>query len=113
MRIYLSGPMTGIPNKNALAFMYAEGFCETRGWTVENPIRLDEDLDRRHKSIGKPPPTYHQYIKRDIQLLTWCDAIVMLRGWQWSHGACLERQVGMEIGLTVYYQLEDVPWVFK
>lgn len=113
MRIYISGPMTGIPDKNAPTFLAAEGFCEARGWTVENPIRLDEELEAMHKRIGKPPPTYQQYLKRDIQLLTWCDAIVMLPGWQRSYGACLERQIGMSIGLTVYYLLEDVPWVCK
>ena len=113
MRIYISGPMTGIPNKNAPAFMSAEAHCEMKGWTVENPVRLDEDLDRMHKSIGKPPPTYEDYIKRDIQLLRRCDAIVMLKDWNRSRGANLELWNAIEMGLDWYYELEDVPWVTK
>ena len=113
MRIYISGPMTGIPNKNAPAFMSAEAHCEMKGWTVENPVRLDEDLERMHRSIGKSPPTYEDYLRRDIQLLARCDAIVMLPGWSRSRGALLEAKVATEIGLRYFGSLEEVPWVCK
>lgn len=109
MRIYISGPMTGRANKNADAFLAAENQLQAKGWTVENPYRLDQELDGMHRALNRPLPTREQYLKRDIQLLTFCDAICMLPGWGWSNGASLELAVANGIGLRAYFGVEEVP----
>jgi hypothetical protein len=83
MRVYISGPMTGIPEYNRAAFLSAEGALRSRGYDVENPWRLGavEDWDR------------FDYMRRDIPAMTSCDAIYMLPGWLRSWGAKREYLV--------------------
>lgn len=76
-RVYLSGPMTGIPEYNRRAFMAAEARLRTRGFVTVNPWRM-----RAVEGWNRP-----DYMRRDIASLAGCDAIYMLPGWTRSIGA--------------------------
>lgn len=41
MKLYLSGPMTGLPDHNREAFNKREGMLKRRGYDVVNPARTD------------------------------------------------------------------------
>ena len=78
MKIYIIGPMEG--EKDYLEnFRAAEEVLLKLGHDVVNPAKLDKAV----KGIGL---SREDYLELDLKLLEWCDAIVMLDGWQQSCG---------------------------
>lgn len=93
-RIYLSGPMTGIPEHNFPAFHETASYLRRRGYEVFNPAESfggETDL---------PRPVY---MRKDLGELLRCDCITFLPGWQSSRGALAEALVAQELGLEVQY----------
>ncbi len=92
--IYISGPMTGLPEFNYPAFHDAARRWRDAGWIVLSPAELDvqeaEEL------------SWSEYLRRDLRLLLDCDAIAMLPGWERSKGASLERHVAAALGLVIH-----------
>lgn len=89
MRLYISGPMTGIEDYNFPAFNAAAADLTAAGYDVENPADkgLIEGWD------------WEDYLRYDIKQLMDCDGIAMLRGWNSSRGARLERDVAEGLGM--------------
>lgn len=77
MIVYISGPMTGIPDYNRDAFLAAEARLLELGHRVENPWRFGAVEGWDH----------FDYMHRDIAALALCSAIHMLPGWWHSRGA--------------------------
>lgn len=95
MKIYIAGPMTGLPEYNHAAFSDAAAKLRYRGHEVINPHELNSH------ELGYP---WEFYMKRDIQKLVECDAIYLLNGWMESRGATLERHIAMALGIDIYYE---------
>lgn len=93
MKVYIAGPMTGLPEFNFPAFHAAADVWRNSGWEVINPAELDEE------DTTKP---WDFYLRRDLKLLVDCDAIAMLPDWELSRGAKLEHYVAQALGLSVY-----------
>lgn len=90
-RIYLSGPMTGLPDLNFPAF-HAEALrLRDLGHEVVNPAELNTD----------PTTGWHECLRADIKALLDCDAICMLPGWEQSAGAHLEMHVAHRLGIDI------------
>lgn len=89
-RIYLSGPMTGLPDENRPAFNAEAARLRALGYQVENPAELNEPTDTRAVCM-----------RRDIQALMTCDAVAMLPGWTNSQGAMLEHACAVQCGMKV------------
>ena len=93
MKVYISGPMEGVED-------YLENFREaeenllTLGQDVVNPARLDKAV----KGCGL---SREDYLDLDLALLRWCDAIVMLIGWQQSRGCNREYGYAMGRGMKI------------
>lgn len=100
--IYISGPMEGKPDMNILRFTQMENVLLKMGYNPMNPFDMETDEDYQYTKH----PTRQDYYRKDIRVLTYSDEIVMLRGWQMSHGSQLERQVAFEIGLKIRYEEE-------
>lgn len=95
MRVYISGRITGDKG-------YKEKFRKAYEkllfhYDVFNPASLD---------LGDAA-TWSDYMRYDINELTRCDAIYMLRDWRKSKGARLERFIARKIGLKVFYEVDD------
>lgn len=80
MRVYISGPITGIDNYKEI-FREAEERISSSGHDVINPAALSEVL---------PDLECEEFMKLDFALLDLCDAILMLDGWVNSKGATRE-----------------------
>lgn len=115
MKLYLSGPMTGVKDFNSPAFIHAARQLRERGYEVVSPFELDEQeghpsSERIDKIIaGVSPevagaPTWADLLGRDIKVIVNEDieAIVLLPGWAHSKGARLEVFTAMLHGLTIY-----------
>lgn len=86
MKVYIAGPMTGLPDWNFPAFHAAAAAWRAAGWEVVNPA---EEFD------GKTDLPYRAYVERDIERLRQVDAIVMLEGWDGpnARGSVWEREI--------------------
>lgn len=86
-RVYISGPMTGIPEYNAPAFQMAANQLQASGLTPILPVPFVD---------GK---SYEEYLRDDLKLLLDCDGIYMLPSWQESKGAKIEHMVALACGI--------------
>ena len=95
MRVYISGPITGVPEYESLvAFNEVEDRLVKAGFTAVNP--------RRTSSWGLTWDTYMK-IAREILYSGEIDAVVMLKGWKESRGAVYEWRVAQFLGIQVIY----------
>jgi hypothetical protein len=93
MRIYLSGPMAGLPEHNYPAFNVTANELRSAGHEVVNPAEL-------HPEPGK---TWEQCLRTDIRELCSCDAIALMPGWERSKGANLELHIAHRVGMDVIH----------
>jgi len=90
-RIYIAGPMTGLPEFNYPAFNRAAAALRAQGHHVENPAE-------------NPAPacgSWAGYMRLALPQLCTCDAVHRLPGWKQSRGARLESFVARVLGLEV------------
>lgn len=88
--LYLSGPMTGIPNKNRPAFEKAKKQLIKAGYVVVSPWDLE---------LKYPKNTWEECMRRDIiEMMGKCDAIATLPNWTMSQGACIEVDLAGGLG---------------
>jgi hypothetical protein len=97
MIVYVSGPISGMPDNNRDAFSSIMWELTSRGHYVINPVQKGEEL---WGLLGREP-TKEEYMKEDLKLLLECHAIFMLKGWSASVGACTERMVAEAIGIMI------------
>lgn len=93
MRIYVAGPMTGIPELNFPAFHAAAAELRGRGHHVENPAEINAD----------PTAQWLDCMRSDVARLVTCDAVYMLSGWERSRGATVEHTLAVGLGFQVLY----------
>lgn len=91
MKLYIAGPMTGLPDFNYPAFRYAAGLLVDAGYAVEDPSQ----------NVNPTPDDYHGWLKAGLAQLITCDGVALLDGWEASGGARLEVNVAATLGLQV------------
>lgn len=94
MRIYVSGPMTGLPEKNYPAFKIATANLRADGHEVYCPSEYKND-DRTF-NLREAFTEYSAFICT-------ADAVYMLRGWERSLGARAEHALATALGLDIQY----------
>lgn len=90
-RVYVGGPVTGMPNDNHEAFALATYKEEKAGRIVFNPTTLPKGLE------------YGEYMTLCLPMLGMADELVLLPGWQDSKGAKAEHEVALCLGLVIRY----------
>ena len=90
-RVYIAGPMTGLPELNFPAFHAAAAALRAAGFDAVNPAEINGDTTM----------PWVECMRRDIQQLVTCDGIAMLPGWENSKGARLENHIASQLGLEV------------
>ena len=93
-KIYIAGPMTGLPQFNYPAFHAAAAELRAQGMEVFNPAEIT------------PPVcgSWGGYMRQAIAQLVQCEAIFLLTGWQGSKGAMLENDIAEKLGMDRYRQ---------
>jgi hypothetical protein len=91
--IYLSGPMTGLPESNYPLFNVTAMRLRNIGYSVLNPAEQfggDPTLPRQH------------YIRQDVvAVATKADAVAVLPNWETSRGARLEVEIARQVCIPV------------
>ena len=88
-RIYIAGPMSGLPDNNRPAFFAAEKALTAAGYSVWNPVRNGLPLDA----------AWSEHMRVDIAALVTCGRIALLPGWEKSTGANLELKIAVALGM--------------
>lgn len=92
MKVYISGPMTGLPNQNREEFHKAKIDLLKKGHDVFDPTVMPNFF------------TWEQILPIDVAVLELCDAIYMLKGWENSRGAALEKREAERWGKIILFQ---------
>jgi hypothetical protein len=95
-KIYLSGPMSGIPFLNFPKFNAEAARLRCLGYEVTNPAELSRVGGARVECL-----------RRDIQELLKCDTVAFLPGWEDSEGARMELCIARQLGFFVV-RAEDI-----
>lgn len=91
MKLYLSGPMSGIPDHNFPAFFREARALEAAGYEVVNPAEINVDQSA----------SWEACLKADIKQLVDCDGVAVMEGWTRSRGATLECYIAEKLNLPV------------
>lgn len=91
-RVYIAGPMTGLPAFNFPAFHAAAAQLRAAGYEVENPAE---------NPVPACGGTWLGYMRMAIAQVATVDAVVLLPGWEGSKGARIERDLAIGLGLGV------------
>ncbi len=96
--------MRGVPKFNFPAFFAAERALRDQGWEVENPARMDVELDGLDPDDPQPVTMDIQhYLKRDLPAIEQSDAVVLLEGWSRSSGVTKhELPYALKLGKSIY-----------
>ena len=89
MKIYIAGPMTGLPDCNRPAFFKAEKILKKSGHTVLNPANNPEGL------------THDEYMHICRAMIDVSEMVVFLPGWEESKGARIEYSWAIESGKRI------------
>lgn len=113
MRVYVAGPMRGIPEFNFPAFYAAAAKLRAEGHTVFSPAERDNERHGVDISKGnvagdeEVAAKEHGFNLREAlgEDLAWicahADAVALLPGWGNSRGALAERAAAIALGLKV------------
>lgn len=93
-KVYISGPITGTKDyperfervENELPLIH-------QGVDVINPAKVNANLPES--------TTWEEYMRMSLCMLSMCDGIYMMEGWQQSRGANLEYAYAKGMGITV------------
>lgn len=109
MKVYLAGPMTGIPHFNYPAFNAAAAKLRAEGCEVFNPAEYDvitygKDISNPDGDAEKATAEHgfdrRAALKADLAwICDHADAIALLPGWDRSSGARAERALADALGL--------------
>ena len=94
IKVYISGATAGTED-------YLERFEEAEkkltevGYSVINPAKINSFLP-----VGT---THRQYMDMSITMLSMCNHIYMLKGWEESPGANQEYGYALAKGMTIWY----------
>ena len=95
MLVYLSGPISGDPEYKEKFRAAEESLTNGCFVTVLNPAKLSDTF---------PGLSERQYFTMALLLMTFADAVYMLKGWEFSKGACIEYLLAKQSGKRIMYQ---------
>ena len=104
-KMYIAGPMSGLPNFNFDAFNYWAAYWRQQGWIVFNPAQKDEEagLDPEAVKTGddqlaiKGGWNFRESYQWDLNRILEADGVFFLKGWEKSTGARGEHAVAVAI----------------
>jgi nucleoside 2-deoxyribosyltransferase len=112
-KVYLAGPMRGIPEFNFPEFFRATAKLRDAGFEVWSPAEHDQEVGVKGSNYATGDEdklaldtgiTIRQLLGADTKwICAGADAVVLLLGWQSSKGATAERALALALGIDVYY----------
>lgn len=106
-KVYIAGPMSGIPDFNRPAFEAAADRLRSHAFDPVSPVELDdaEGFDpEAFDGDTVPADLYRRFLLRDLVAILEheCDGVVVLPGWEQSRGAALEVHVARSVDIPIF-----------
>lgn len=98
-KVYISGPMTGLPDYNYPAFNAMEAALKQKGFEAVSPVKVCEGMD--HETS-----TWHDFMRVNIKAMMDCEGVIFLHGWTSSRGARLEHAIALGLGM---FRVRELP----
>lgn len=93
MRIYISGPITGInPAHAQTSFLRAAEILQAKGISSINP----------EESLRNVVLEHDEYLRINLAMLRLCDGILLLPDYEQSRGALMELGMAMALDKEIY-----------
>lgn len=87
-KLYIAGPVTGMPDNNIDMFIEAQKAAESIGYIVLSTHLLPKGMSEAF------------YMKSGFIMIDECDRMMMLPGWEDSLGAKAEFNYAQKVGVT-------------
>ena len=101
-QIYISGAISGLEEQaTRKRFIEAQERWQRMDFPVINPFDL---YDAAKKHYDTESITWGLLMRLDLKALEECQIIYMLKGWETSPGARIERDFAIRLGLEVIYE---------
>jgi len=102
MKIYISGAVSGSGDQiTRKRFREAQERWQRMGFSAINPFDL---YDQAKKHYDTEPFTWGLVMRLYLKALEECQIIYMLKGWETSPEARIEREFAIQLGLEVIYE---------
>lgn len=125
MKLYLAGPMTGLPQFNFPLFDAVAAALRAQGHEVTNPTEMDSPEWRAAamaspdgdvaKAVALTHQSWGDLLARDVKLVAdGIEGVVLLPGWQHSRGAKLEAFTAVLCRKTLFFwdsATQQATWV--
>ena len=111
-KIYIAGKIGGLPFDDVVKkFATAQTELEAKGYKVINPVEQLIQYNNLLRISGGVPLTEEsnrsEILKMDIQLLTGCNSIYMLKDWHISDGATMEYHIAYTLGMEIMFDSDQ------
>jgi hypothetical protein len=116
-KIYIAGPMRGIPLYNFPAFDQAAWELKDLGYCPISPTDIDRQYGFDPRDLPQPwdwttfpkkSMKLQDVIMRDVVAILQCDGVLMLPGHLDSAGAIAEKRLALWAGIPVFYEIPHV-----
>jgi Domain of unknown function (DUF4406) len=109
MKIYLAGPMAGMPEHNFPAFNAKAKELRSLGHEVYNPAEIEPDEYAKIASEEKKAEFHNGGYRNCLSKeLVWicnsAEGMYLLKGWEHSKGANSEFTTGKAVGVQFFYE---------
>lgn len=108
LRVYIAGPYTADTpadvDRNIINARDVQAELLRMGHAPLCPHSMTARFERDYPDID-----YTAYLNTDLAWVEVSDAILMLPGWEDSNGSCGEHEFAQQIGIPVYYSMNEVP----
>ena len=106
IRVFLSGPMTGIKDYNFPMFNHVAEVLRKCGYEVVNPV----DICKKYKKerVLSDKAVFAAMIAEQQESERTCNALVLLPGWENSKGVRLELKTAIEQNMSIIQWEESV-----
>lgn len=107
-RLYIAGPMTGMPQFNYPAFNQAQTQLLAAGYEVLNPAAIDlmfpkscGDVELVAGCKACDERDWKWYMRKSIPMVCQADGVAVLPRWHNSRGARREVDIARDLGMPV------------
>jgi hypothetical protein len=100
--VYLCGPYSGQTEKNIFQARETAKQIWEAGFTAVTPHLNTYNFHLDCKC------TYQDYIEGDLEILSRCDYLLLLPGWEHSQGAKIELEKAKQMGMPIFLNIDDL-----
>ncbi len=102
MKLYLAGPIRGLPLNNYPAFDSAAAALRAAGHVVANPVEHARAHGFGELNEAYEPEDFHALFRWDLESVMESEGVAFLPGWRKSRGSCAERTVAHYLGIPCF-----------